>query len=127
MSTKGYLKSHRQWQDGVGLLLGMVIGLSPWLAREFSTPSVVLNASLSGLAILMLAQLEMVHLRRWEEALEALLGLWVMASPTVFGFDDADHLRFYHWILGGITAAIGVLGLWQDWGKSKPDLDDYSK
>ena len=40
----------------MGLLLGVVIGLSPWFYDEPTVP-----------AVLSLAQLEIVRLRRWEE------------------------------------------------------------
>jgi len=30
MAIKDILKAHRTWEDGVGLMLGIIIGLSPW-------------------------------------------------------------------------------------------------
>ena len=125
MAVKDYLKTHRTWQDGMGLLFGMTIGLSPYIAAEVSNIPVVLNAAFSGLAILMIAQLELVRLRRWEEALELMLGLWVVASPFVFGYAGSGSLRFAHWVLGACVAFIGGLELWQDWRKSREELDRY--
>ena len=125
MAVKDYLKTHRTWQDGMGLLFGMTIGLSPYIAAEVSNIAAVLNAAFSGLAILMIAQLELVRLRRWEEALELMLGLWVVASPFVFGYAGSGGLRASHWILGGCVAVIGGLELWQDWRKSREELDRY--
>ena len=125
MAVKDYLKTHRTWQDGMGLLFGMTIGLSPYIAAEVSNIPVVLNAAFSGLAILMIAQLELVRLRRWEEVLELALGLWVIVSPFVFAYAGSGGLRAAHWILGGCVAAIGGLELWQDWRKSREELDRY--
>ena len=125
MAVKDYLKTHRTWQDGMGLLFGMTIGLSPYVAAEVSNIPAVLNAAFSGLAILIIAQLELVRLRRWEEALELMLGLWVVASPFVFGYAGSGGLRAAHWILGGCVAVIGGLELWQDWRKSREELDRY--
>lgn len=125
MAINDYLKTHRTWQDGLGLFLGMTIGLSPYITGEVSNITAVLNAAFSGLAILLIAQLELVHLRRWEEALELMFGLWVVVSPFAFGYAGSGSLRFAHWILGGFVAAIGGLELWQDWRKSREELDRY--
>ena len=125
MAVKDYLKTHRTWQDGMGLLFGMTIGLSPYITGEVSNITAVLNAAFSGLAILLIAQLELVRLRRWEEALELMFGLWVVVSPFAFGYAGSGSLRFAHWILGGCVAAIGGLELWQDWRKSREELDRY--
>jgi SPW repeat len=125
MALKDHLKTHRTWQDGLGLLLGMTIGLAPWIVDERLQVESVLNAAISGLAILFVAQLELVRLRRWEEALELLLGLWVVISPFVFGYSGSGSLRIAHWTLGGLVAFIGGLELWQDWRKSREELDRY--
>lgn len=125
MAVKDYLKTHRTWQDGLGLLFGMTIGLSPYIAGETTQIPAVLNAAFSGLAILLIAQMELVHLRRWEELLELFFGLWVFASPFVFDYAGSGNLRLVHWILGGLVAVIGALELWQDWQKSRDELDRY--
>lgn len=125
MAVKDFLKTHRTWQDGMGLLFGMAIGLSPYMVGEVSNIPAVLNAAFSGIAILMIAQLELVHLRRWEEGLELMLGFWVGVSPFVFGYAGSGSLRAAHWILGGCVAFIGGLELWQDWRKSREELDRY--
>jgi hypothetical protein len=76
MAFKDLLKTHRTWEDGVGLMLGLMIGLSPWFYEEPVVPVVVLNSGLVGLAVLALAQLELVRLRR---------GKRLRSSPAVFG------------------------------------------
>ena len=48
MAVKDLLKTHRTWQDGVGLTLGLMIGLSPWLYDGPVVPAVVLNSALTG-------------------------------------------------------------------------------
>jgi hypothetical protein len=62
--TQDLLKTHRTWKDGVGPMLGLMIA---WFYDEPVVPVVVLNSGLTGLAVLALAQLELVHLRRWDE------------------------------------------------------------
>jgi O-antigen/teichoic acid export membrane protein len=120
MALKDLLKTHRTWEDGVGLTLGLIIGLSPWFYDEPVVPAVVLNSALVGLAVLALAQLELVRLRRWEEIAQLACGLWLSASPFIFHYAHQDHLRLWHWALGAAVSILAVFELWQDW--SRPDL-----
>jgi hypothetical protein len=117
MELKALLKTHRTWEDGVGLMLGLLIGLSPWLYDEPAVPAVVLNSGLTGLAVLALAQLELLRLRRWEEIAQFACGLWLTASPFLFHYAHQDHLRVWHWALGACVAILAVFEIWQDWGR----------
>ena len=85
MAIKDILKIHHTWEEGVGLLLGLTVGLSPWFYNEPAVPAVLLNSGFTGLALLALAQLELVRLRRWEEIAQLACGLWLSASPFIFG------------------------------------------
>ncbi len=116
------MKEHRTWEDGVTLILGILIGLSPWLCRETGSSAAVASAALSGLAILVIAQLEMVSVKRWEEALLFACGVWVVISPFVLGHAAAGQLRFWIWALGGFVMLISAFEIWQDWRKSDRDL-----
>jgi predicted Kef-type K+ transport protein len=118
VAIRQVLKTHRTWEDGVGLLLGLTIGLSPWLYDEPAVPAVLLNSALVGLAVLMLAQLELLRLRRWEETAQLACGLWLCASPFVLDYDHQHHLRLWHWVLGGIVSLLAVFELWQDWNRT---------
>ena len=116
MALRELLKPHRTWEDGLGLLLGIVIGLSPWLYEEASVvPAVVLNSAATGLAVLALAQLEILRLRRWEEVAQLICGVWLIASPFAFDYGHQDHLRVWHWVLGTVVSALAAFELWQDW------------
>jgi len=113
MAIKDILKSHRTWEDGVGLLMGLIVGLSPWFYDEPKVPTVLLNSGLTGLALLALAQLELVHMRRWEELAQLGCGLWLLASPSIFEYHHQAHLRPWHWALGAIVSVLALFELWQ--------------
>ena len=123
------LTTHRTWEDWCGMLLGVLIVLSPW----FPTPAghevvdaersfVVLNTLTVGLLVFGLAQLEYVALQRWEEVAEIVVGLWLIASPYIFGYADAGLLRYWHTSLGGLVVMLAALQLWQDWDLKDEDL-----
>jgi hypothetical protein len=116
------LDVHRTWEDYVGIALGVAIGLSPWLAGEDNRQAVNFNAAAVGLLVLALAMFELVDLHRWEETGEIALGLWLIASPFVFGYADTGTLMLWHFALGAIVVLLAVLELWQDWRLSDKDL-----
>ena len=132
MSDLGYFKTHRTWEDWLGMLLGVVIVLSPWFPmqgdREIIDAErsfVILNTFTVGLLVFGLAQLEYVALQRWEEVAEIGLGLWLIASPFVLGYSGDDLLRAWHVALGAIIVLLGALQLWQDWRLSDQELANH--
>ena len=113
---------HRTWEDYVGMLLGVVIGLSPWLAGEQGHQAANWNAAAVGVLVLGLAVFELVDLHRSEEVGEIVLGLWLIASPFTFDYADATTLMVWHFVLGAIVVLLAVLELWQDWRLSDQEL-----
>jgi ABC-type branched-subunit amino acid transport system permease subunit len=69
-----------------------------------------------------LAQLEYVSLQRWEEVAGIVFGLWLIASPYMFGYSGDGLLRFYHSTLGSLVLLLAALQLWQDWDLSDQDM-----
>jgi len=129
MSDFGFFRTHRTWEDWCGMLLGVLIVLSPWFPAETGhevvdaeRSLVILNTFTVGILVFGLAQLEYVALQRWEEVTAILLGLWLIASPYLFGYSDDDMLRFYHSSFGGLVVLLAALQLWQDWDLSDQDL-----
>jgi len=111
------------------MLLGLLIVLSPWFPTQAShevieaeRSFVILNTLTIGILIFGLAQLEYVALQRWEEVAAILAGLWLIASPYMFGYSGEGMLRFWHSSLGGLVVLLAALQLWQDWGQSDQDL-----
>ncbi len=104
---------HRTWEDWVGMLLGVLIGLSPWFAGQ-TEQLPMLNAFAVGAVVLLLAEMELVDLHRWEETGEILCGLWLIASPFVLGYAETT-LAIWHFGLGGIVVVLAGIELWQDW------------
>ena len=127
MSLARFFKTHRSWEDWVGMLIGVLIGISPWLADQQTDPVVMWNAVLVGALVLVLAQLEYVSLQRWEEIGEIVLGLWLVASPFIFGYAEGGQLRYWHFILGAIIALLTTWELWQDWRLSDKELAQHGQ
>lgn len=118
---------HYGWEDCLSMALGALIVLTSWLVGEGGGQIVAVNAAIVGLLVLALGASEVfVDLRRWEESLEAACGLWLIASPFVFGYADAGTLRYWHVVLGFAVVLLAVLELRQDWELSDSELAHHS-
>ncbi len=113
---------HRTWEDWVGVAIGFLIVISPWMADAVDSQFVVMNAVIVGALVLSLAGMEIVVLRASEEWLELACGLWLAASPFIFGYANSGQLRSWHFVLGAIVALLAVVELWQDWNLSDKEL-----
>ena len=129
MSDFRFFNTHRTWEDWLGMLLGVLIVVSPWFPTQgghevidADRSYVILNTFVVGMMVFGLAQLEYVALRRWEEVAAILVGLWLIASPYIFGYHGDGMLRFYHSTLGGLVLLLAALQLWQDWDLSDQDM-----
>jgi hypothetical protein len=129
MSDFRFFNTHRTWEDWLGMLLGVLIVLSPWFHSEGShgltdanRGYVVLNTFTVGIVVFGLAQLQYVSLQRWEEVAEIFVGLWLIVSPYVFGYSGDGLLRFWHTSLGGVVVLLAALQLWQDWELSDQEM-----
>jgi hypothetical protein len=132
MSDFRFFSTHRPWEDWFGMLLGVLIVVSPWFplqptndVMDGERSIMILNTFVVGMLVFGLAQLEYVALQRWEEVAEIALGLWLIASPLIFGYSGDDMLRAWHAMLGGIVVLLGALQLWQDWRRSDQELANH--
>jgi hypothetical protein len=110
-------------------LLGTHKTWSPWFPTQTAHDIVdsdrsfiILNAFTVGILVLGLAQLEYVALQRWQEVAEIVLGLWLIASPAIFGYANDGLMLLWHCVLGVFVVLLGALQLWQDWELSDQDL-----
>jgi hypothetical protein len=107
----GFL-THRRWEDILMMVLGAAILISPMFVETVTTPTVVAATAVIGAAVVVLAGLEQLSLRRWEEILALACGVWVMVAPVALNY--GGMLRNWHIVLGAFVAALAILELWQD-------------
>jgi len=116
---------HRTWEDWLGMLLGLLIVLSPWFAGEEDNQMVMLNAGLIGVLVFALGAVELVELYRWEETAEIACGLWLIVSPYIFGYAGTGMLQYWHFGLGAVVVLLAATELWQDWKLSDKQLAEH--
>jgi hypothetical protein len=106
------LIEHRRWEDIVTMILGVAILVSPMFGDTAGNTTMIATTAIVGAAIVVLGALEQIFLRRWEEFLTLLLGVWMMSSPFVLEY--AGTLRNWHIALGAAVAVLALLEIWQD-------------
>lgn len=119
MSNWKFLRSHRSWEDWLSIGVGLVIILAPWIVNEISNQAAVVNAAVAGIAILLLAELDLVKFRRWAEVGQILCGIWVAASPFMLGYGGTGELHLWHISAGLLVVFLGALELWQQGSEEK--------
>ena len=117
---------HYAWEDCASMGLGALIVLTSWMADDAVSQTAAANATIVGILVLALGASEVVDLRRWEEGLEAACGLWLIASPFIFGYADAGTFRYWHFALGIAVVLLAALELRQDWKLSDAELAHHS-
>jgi hypothetical protein len=117
---------HYGWEDCASMALGALIMLTSWFVGDAGSQIVAANAAITGIVVLALGASEVVDLRRWEESLEAACGLWLIASPFIFGYADAGTLRYWHIVVGIAVVLLAVSELRQDWKLSDAELANHS-
>ncbi len=127
MARASFLKKHRTWEDYAGVGLGILIGLSPWIAGQTADQGVMFIAMALGLLLMTLAQLELLGSSRWGEVAELACGLALIALPFLAGYAATGQLRYWHFALGAIVALLALLELWQDWSLSDEDLAKHGR
>lgn len=135
MSGIRFFDIHRSWEDWFGMLLGVLIVLSPWLTGEpnlgfgqLSEPGLaILCTVIVGVLVFGLAQMEYIVLQRWEEGCEMTLGLWLIVSPYLLGYSGDGMLRFWHTGLGAVVVLLAALKLWQDWNLTDQELAQHGQ
>lgn len=103
------LKDHRSWEDWLGMGLGALLLLSPWLTAESVVGQVTMNAVAVGLLLIVLSFMELFDRHRWDEALQLAGGVWMIAAPFLLGYASGGQLWIWHIGIGVAVAALAVL------------------
>lgn len=122
-----FFNIHRTWEDYAGLMLGIVVLLSPWMAGQTAHSAAVTSASLTGLALIVVAGLEIMRLYRWHEVATLLMGAWLFLSPFMLGYSQMSPLGPTHILLGSVIGMLASLEMWQDWGLSNEQLSVHGQ
>jgi hypothetical protein len=113
--AEGLFMAIKRWQDWVNLVLGLWLFVSPMAMGYVQVSAVAAwNAGLLGAAIVILAIVAMNRPRAWEEAINVVLGLWLMVSPWALGFEQWAAARSTAMWVGLLVAVFAIWAMIMD-------------
>ncbi len=98
--------------NGLNLALAGVLFVSPWLFGFAEHQTASWNAWVSAALVALVAGIALAQLYPWEEWLNALVGLWVAASPWLLGFAGVATAMWTDLVIGLAVAALSGYGIW---------------
>jgi hypothetical protein len=94
--------------DVVNLFLSTILFFSPWLfGLSAGAPRQI--ASIIGLLIAVLAALAAFAV--WEEWLNLIAGLWLVAAPWLLGFEDSNAVMV-DVVIGIVVVVLAMFEIW---------------
>lgn len=109
--------SAKRWQDGVILLLGIWLVVSPWVFAYPTTSAPALNAVIAGTIMAISAAFDLYKTYIWAVLLNVVIGVWVAVSPWLVQ-TMTDRAMSTNLLVVGVATV--VLGLWEL--RSDPEL-----
>ena len=101
--------------DVVNLLLGTILFFSPWLfSLSADAPRQI--ASTMGLFIAVLSVAALAAFAVWEEWLNLIAGLWLVAAPWLLGFEDSNAV-LVDVVIGIVVVVLATFEIWLAMGR----------
>ena len=96
----------RQWEDWVSWGLGFWLLIAPWTLRFDLEPAATHAAVITGVLLILVEAITLSAFRAWEEWLNVILGLWLIAAPWVIAASGAAATNFI--IVGLVVLALAI-------------------
>jgi hypothetical protein len=106
--------SVKHWQDPLALILGLWMGLSPWILGHQAESTPTWNAVILGALIALTALFALYRVMAWQEWANAVFGVWLVISPWVLGFSALAAAAWNAVIVGVLVVALAVWALATD-------------
>lgn len=105
--------------DVYNLFLAAVLFISPWLFKLTNSQGKI-DLWITSAIIVVLSLAAIIVYRDWEEWINVLMGIWLIASPWLLGF---PHTRAMHLSIGfgAVIVLLALLDLFLHYEKRHPD------
>lgn len=106
-------KSGTRIQDIANSILGALLFVSPWALGYAGTEMAARASWIGGAVVAVLALAAIVKFAEWEEWLNLLVGLAVIAAPYYLGFANVVRAVSAHYALGALLVLSTGWELWR--------------
>lgn len=105
----------KRWQDWVNVILGLWMVISPLMLGFFTgAGAAARSAWILGGAVVIFATIATRIPKAWEEALNIILGVCLIASPWALGFTDQTVPTTNAVVVGLLVTAFGLWAMLAD-------------
>jgi SPW repeat len=105
----------KRWQDSINAVLGLWMMASPSILGFAATGSPATRVAWTlGLAIVVFAGIAVYMPKAWEEALNIILGICLLASPWALGYSDQTRPATNAMVVGLLVTVLAVWAMLMD-------------
>jgi SPW repeat len=102
----------RRWQDWVILIAGVWLVFAPFYMTSYGLAgSAALNSVGVGVLLVAASGIALARPRAWPEWINTVLGVWLVVSPFVLGFQDVAAVTLNHVVIGIIVVGDAMIAL----------------
>ncbi len=104
------MKEH--WQDGVSVLVGVWLVISPWVLGYFGITAAMLTSVVLGVIIAVDAGAALLKFHEWEEWVSMVMSVLLIMSPWLFDYAPMVAAAWNHVIVGLLVFALSGWSVW---------------
>ena len=104
------MKEH--WQDGISVLVGVWLVISPWVLGYYGINAAMLNSVVLGVIITVAASAALLKFHEWEEWVSMVMCGWLIISPWLFDYAVMAAAAWNHVIVGLLVGALSGWSIW---------------
>ena len=104
------MKEH--WQDGISVLVGVWLAISPWVFGYFNITAPTLTSVVLGVIIAVAAGAALLKFHEWEEWVSVVMSGWLIMSPWLFNYAAMAPAAWNHVIVGLLVLALSGWSIW---------------
>ncbi len=103
----------RHWEDWLSWALGIWLCISPWTLRFDLQPVPTRAAVVTGFLLILVEAVTLTAFRAWEEWINVVFGVWLIAAPWVLGFAGTTAATVDFVVVGALVLALALYELRQ--------------
>ena len=104
------MKEH--WQDGVSVLVGVWLLISPWVLGYYGIAAAMWNSVVLGVIFAVAAGAAVLKFHEWEEWVNVVLGAWLIVSPWLLNYAVMGAAAWNHVIVGLLVLVLSSWSIW---------------